>query len=37
MLLADQLNPDFVPVRKFKKLPFQIISASYHLEYAQIP
>ncbi|MBF4515880.1 adenine phosphoribosyltransferase [Flavobacterium sp. ANB] len=33
MLLADRLNAGFVPVRKPKKLPFTIISASYELEY----
>jgi len=33
MLLAQELNAGFVPVRKPKKLPFDIISASYELEY----
>jgi adenine phosphoribosyltransferase len=33
MLLAQQLNAGFVPVRKPKKLPFTTISASYDLEY----
>ncbi|TPG45358.1 adenine phosphoribosyltransferase [Flavobacterium pectinovorum] len=33
MLLADRLNAGFVPVRKPGKLPFDIISASYELEY----
>jgi adenine phosphoribosyltransferase len=33
ILLAQELNAGFVPVRKPKKLPFDIISASYQLEY----
>lgn len=33
MLLAQELNVGFVPVRKPKKLPFAVISASYDLEY----
>lgn len=33
MLLAQELNAGFVPVRKPKKLPFETISASYELEY----
>lgn len=33
MLLAQELNVGFVPVRKPKKLPFSVISASYDLEY----
>jgi len=33
MLLAQELNAGFVPVRKPKKLPFDTISASYELEY----
>ncbi len=33
MLLAQELNAGFIPVRKPKKLPFDIISASYELEY----
>lgn len=33
MLLAEELNAGFVPVRKPKKLPFATISASYELEY----
>lgn len=33
MLLANELNAGFIPVRKPKKLPFEIISASYQLEY----
>ncbi|EJG02303.1 adenine phosphoribosyltransferase [Flavobacterium sp. F52] len=33
MLLAQELNAGFVPVRKPKKLPFNTISASYELEY----
>jgi len=33
MLLAQELNSGFVPVRKPKKLPFDTISASYELEY----
>lgn len=32
-LLAQELNVGFVPVRKPNKLPFDIISASYDLEY----
>ena len=33
MLLAQELNVGFIPVRKPNKLPFDTISASYHLEY----
>ncbi|REG96158.1 adenine phosphoribosyltransferase [Flavobacterium aquicola] len=33
MLLAEELNAGFVPVRKPNKLPFETISASYDLEY----
>lgn len=33
MLLAQELNAGFVPVRKPKKLPYTTISASYDLEY----
>ena len=33
MLLAQELNAGFVPVRKPNKLPCDIISASYDLEY----
>jgi adenine phosphoribosyltransferase len=33
ILLAQELNAGFVPVRKPKKLPFKTISASYELEY----
>ena len=33
MLLAQELNVGFVPVRKPKKLPYETISASYDLEY----
>jgi adenine phosphoribosyltransferase len=33
ILLAENLNVGFIPVRKPKKLPFQTISASYQLEY----
>jgi adenine phosphoribosyltransferase len=33
MLLAQELNVGFVPVRKPNKLPFDTISASYDLEY----
>ncbi|MBE8724585.1 adenine phosphoribosyltransferase [Flavobacterium hungaricum] len=33
MLLAQELNAGFVPVRKPKKLPHETISASYELEY----
>jgi adenine phosphoribosyltransferase len=32
-LLADKLNAGFVPIRKPKKLPADVISASYSLEY----
>ena len=31
--MAQELNAGFVPVRKPKKLPYEIISASYELEY----
>jgi adenine phosphoribosyltransferase len=33
MLLANELNVGFVPVRKPKKLPYKTISATYELEY----
>jgi adenine phosphoribosyltransferase len=33
ILLAQELNVGFVPVRKPNKLPFDTISASYDLEY----
>lgn len=33
MLLAQELGVGFIPVRKPKKLPFSVISASYDLEY----
>ncbi|WP_339919464.1 adenine phosphoribosyltransferase [uncultured Flavobacterium sp.] len=33
MLIAQDLNVSFIPVRKPKKLPFDTISASYDLEY----
>jgi adenine phosphoribosyltransferase len=33
--LAYQLNAGFVPVRKPKKLPAEIVSVSYDLEYGQ--
>ncbi|QOG01074.1 adenine phosphoribosyltransferase [Flavobacterium sp. MDT1-60] len=33
MLLANELKAGFIPVRKPKKLPYDIISASYELEY----
>lgn len=33
ILLAEELNAGFIPVRKPKKLPFNTISASYDLEY----
>lgn len=33
MLLAQELNAGFIPVRKPRKLPYEIISASYELEY----
>lgn len=35
MLLAQELNTGFVPVRKPNKLPFKTISASYDLEYGK--
>nr|WP_294779137.1 adenine phosphoribosyltransferase [uncultured Flavobacterium sp.] len=33
MLLAQELNAGFIPVRKPRKLPYETISASYELEY----
>ncbi|MDX6183028.1 adenine phosphoribosyltransferase [Flavobacterium sp. Fl-77] len=33
ILLAQELNAGFIPVRKPKKLPFKTLSASYDLEY----
>lgn len=33
ILLAQELNAGFVPVRKPKKLPYETILASYELEY----
>jgi adenine phosphoribosyltransferase len=33
MLLAQELNAGFIPVRKPNKLPYETISASYDLEY----
>jgi len=33
MLLAQELNVGFVPVRKQNKLPFETISVTYDLEY----
>jgi adenine phosphoribosyltransferase len=33
MLLAQELNAGFIPVRKPNKLPYSTISASYDLEY----
>ncbi|MGE4347565.1 MAG: adenine phosphoribosyltransferase [Flavobacteriaceae bacterium] len=33
ILLAQELNAGFVPVRKKGKLPFDTVSASYELEY----
>ena len=33
MLLAQELNVGFVPVRKKGKLPFETVSATYDLEY----
>ncbi|MGG7035166.1 MAG: adenine phosphoribosyltransferase [Flavobacterium sp.] len=33
ILLAQELNVGFVPVRKKNKLPFETISATYELEY----
>ena len=33
ILLAEELNAGFIPVRKPNKLPYQTISASYELEY----
>ncbi|AEW85035.1 adenine phosphoribosyltransferase [Flavobacterium columnare NBRC 100251 = ATCC 23463] len=35
MLLAQELNVGFVPVRKKNKLPYKTISASYELEYGE--
>jgi adenine/guanine phosphoribosyltransferase-like PRPP-binding protein len=37
MLLAQELNAGFIPVRKPNKLPYETISASYDLEYGWIP
>ncbi len=33
ILLAEELNAGFIPVRKPKKLPYKTIAASYDLEY----
>ena len=33
MLLAQELNAGFIPVRKPNQLPYETISASYELEY----
>ena len=33
MLLAQELNAGFIPVRKPNKLPFETIAATYELEY----
>ncbi|MBD0724885.1 adenine phosphoribosyltransferase [Flavobacterium sp. L1I52] len=33
MLLAQELNAGFVPVRKPKKLPYETVSVTYDLEY----
>lgn len=33
MLLAQELNVGFIPVRKPNKLPYETLSASYDLEY----
>jgi adenine phosphoribosyltransferase len=33
ILLAEELNVGFIPVRKPNKLPYETISASYDLEY----
>ena len=33
ILLAEELNAGFIPVRKPKKLPYETIAASYELEY----
>nr|WP_197413396.1 adenine phosphoribosyltransferase [Flavobacterium sp. TAB 87] len=33
ILLAQELNAGFVPIRKPNKLPYQTLSASYELEY----
>jgi adenine phosphoribosyltransferase len=35
MLIAQELNVGFVPVRKPNKLPYDTISASYQLEYGK--
>jgi adenine phosphoribosyltransferase len=35
MLLAQELNVGFIPVRKPNKLPYDTISASYELEYGK--
>ncbi|AMA49171.1 MULTISPECIES: adenine phosphoribosyltransferase [Flavobacterium] len=35
MLLAQELNVGFIPVRKKNKLPYKTISASYELEYGE--
>lgn len=33
MLIAQELNVGFIPVRKSNKLPYKTISATYDLEY----
>lgn len=33
ILLAQELNAGFIPVRKLNKLPYETISATYDLEY----
>ncbi|MFK7000928.1 adenine phosphoribosyltransferase [Flavobacterium oreochromis] len=35
MMLAQELNVGFIPVRKKNKLPYKTISASYELEYGE--
>ncbi|OWP83091.1 adenine phosphoribosyltransferase [Flavobacterium columnare] len=35
MMLAQELNVGFVPVRKKNKLPYKTVSARYELEYGQ--
>jgi adenine phosphoribosyltransferase len=37
MLLAQELNVGFIPVRKPNKLPYETISASYDLVWLRLP